>query len=243
MHLESGTHTKACGYGKALVVAEIFNPTHPHPRRFSKEKCMKNVVKILAIGAVLAASSSFAFADQVSLSGGDTFTNTTIDFTGPFLATGETGIFAGLTNVTFITPSLIYTTPAPFPVPGGLLPVFTVSNNSGVSDTFFVSSATPTLTTYKNADGTTLLDLEINGLGEFTGSNISGSDMGSFTITTQGEPAPNGDISSQVSFSGTGFATAAAVTPEPNSLLLMGTGLLGAAGLLFSRRRNANNLI
>ena len=211
---------------------------------------MKSFMTVLALGAVVAASSSLALADTISASGGASFNSTTIQFDPNFTvdATATTagtpgGFFSGFNSINFTSMPLVYTTPASGYPAGGLF-VFSVSNGS-YTDSFYVTSAGSTLTTDKN--NANYVDLNITGMGYFSGGNMTGDLASDFFISTQGEPGPDGVYvanAATTSFSGTATLTPpTSVTPEPNSLILMGTGLLAAAGMLFMRRRNANDLV
>ena len=186
---------------------------------------MKSFNKILALGAVLAASSSVAFADTFNLTGYTSYNQntTTITFEGPYSSAFDTGVFSGLNSgaVNFVTPTVDYGTTGTYSAE-----LFTIAGASesatftGTGDTFsYANNFTIDETGYFTlSDGSV-----VNGVLDFTTQELSGS-----------------PVMTNVSFSATEVT---AVTPEPNSLVLMGTGLLAAAGMLFMRRRNADNLI
>lgn len=197
---------------------------------------MKLTNTLLIAAALAVAPMAFAspVIGQMSGGGGDTFTDTTITLTGPFLTTGDTGIFAGLNGgtVTFTSYPLPYTTPSPYPATF-IYSVTGAGVNSGETVNFYSTSDTYSLTPYTDpVSGDSDLSLMINGVGYFTSNFFSGQIAGSYSLTTQGEPNPNGSTTSVVTFSGTTDAVASA--PEPATFALLGGGLVAAA---FFRRR------
>jgi len=204
---------------------------------------MKNFGKLALLGAALAVSATYAHATAVTYSTSGAFSGGSGTITNG--ANSATDVFGSSGNTATLTFTDIPSTPvnAPTNASFGNMNVAVAGTGASGSGTFDLT-INETVPTGGSNDfvGTLAGSFTINSSsGTITFSTMSltiGSGASAITYALQPggvyDLVPPNDNSGNTSIQGT-----ITPTPEPSSLMLLGTGLLSAGGMLMRRRRMA----
>ncbi|MDE1175309.1 MAG: PEP-CTERM sorting domain-containing protein [Edaphobacter sp.] len=201
------------------------------------------IKRLVVISALAISSVVVAHADPISgffsSNGTDSFTSSSITFGDAAVAGTVGGTFANYLSqgdvITFLPGALPYqmgvNTPPANLFPSGTVPIFSVTGNG---ETFTLEmtqyNAGYVANSLSSTSGCNLGStcLTFTGIGYFTGTGVFDGQSGPATFTFSSQYVAGQPDTTVTTFSASTAATASPV-PEPSTLALFGTGLLGIA--------------